>query len=292
LNALWHPDWLVPQWPAPAGVRTVFTTRVGGCSPAPYDSMNLGDHVGDAPAHVAANRQRLLQAIGSQPVFLQQVHGTGVIELDPLDVNSLTSATDQVGDACLTRQRDLACTIMVADCLPVLLAHLDVPVVAAAHAGWRGLAGPMQSLPDTPTSGAAVGHGVLESLFMRFAALVGGAPGDVAGRTIAWLGPCIGPSAFEVGAEVRAAFTGPDPAAAALFAPCASGTPSAPSKYLADLAGLARLRLDGLGVTQVFGNDGAAAWCTAGQASRFFSHRRDAGGGRSTGRMAACIWLA
>jgi copper oxidase (laccase) domain-containing protein len=274
--------WLIPQWPAPAGVRAVFTTRQGGVSLPPYDSLNLGDHVGDAAAAVAANRLILQRAINSQPVFLQQVHGTQVLELSPDCVDG------QTADACLTRQRGLACTIMVADCLPILFAHLDQPVVAAAHAGWRGLAGP--GLPAQAGAEPPLLDGVLEATFRRFAALVGAAPAAVAARTIAWLGPCIGPQAFEVGAEVKAAFEAVQPAASKLFAEQPKQAQS--TKYLADLPGLARLRLEALGLSmsQIYGNDGTDDWCTVRRPSRFFSHRRDAVGGRSTGRMAACIW--
>jgi YfiH family protein len=265
-----NPDWLIPDWPAPPGVRAVFTTRHGGVSAAPWDSMNLGDHVGDATAQVAANRARLAESTGAKPVFLQQVHGTVVLPLDG------GTPHGQPADAAMTSQRGIACTIMVADCLPVLLTDIHGTAVAAAHAGWRGLAGQQ-------------GHGVLEQTCERFWAPAHVGHGVIAINTIAWLGPCIGPAAFEIGGEVRAVFVDSHPAAAACFAA------GAPGKYLADLAGLARLRLQALGITQIFGNDGSAPWCTVGNASRFFSHRRDAGvagnGFGTTGRMAACIWL-
>jgi YfiH family protein len=264
-----HPDWLIPHWPAPAGVHALFTTRAGGSSAVPYDSMNLGDHVGDDPGRVAANRDLLREAMGARPVFLQQVHGTGVLTLDA------GTAQGQPADAAVTTQPGVACTIMVADCLPVLLSTRDGSVVAAAHAGWRGLAGTQ-------------GRGILESVYESFSAAALMDQAQTATNTIAWLGPCIGPTAFEVGAEVRAAFVEGEPQAAACFTALAAG------KYLADLAGLARLRLQALGVTQVDGNDGTPPWCTVGNASRFFSHRRDAGVGGNgfgtTGRMAACIW--
>jgi YfiH family protein len=276
-------DWLIPQWPAPEGVRAVFTTRQGGVSLPPYDTLNLGDHVGDAFAAIAANRLIFQRAIGCKPVFLQQVHGTGVVELSHDSVGGL------VADACVTREQGIACTIMVADCLPVLFAHLDQPVVAAAHAGWRGLAGP--GLCAHAKTAESFFDGVLEATFRRFAESVGAAQGAVAGRTIAWLGPCIGPKAFEVGAEVRAAFEAVHPAAGVLFVEQPElSEKSQQAKYLADLPGLARLRLNALGITQIYGNDGSGEWCTVSQPSRFFSHRRDAVGGRSTGRMAACIW--
>ena len=270
-------DFQIPDWPAPSNVRAVFTTRQGGFSTAPWDSMNLGDHVGDVPVHVEANRAALQQAITSRPVFLKQVHGFGVERI------SRTSADGTAADACLTTERGVACTIMVADCLPVLLTHTDGTAVAAAHAGWRGLAG-------------VDGKGVLEAVFTSFYAL--NMPtsqlirAQAAPEIIAWLGPCIGPTAFEVGAEVAAAFEAGQPGAREFFKPASHG------KYLADLAGLARARLLALGITQIYGNDSSAAWCTAANPSRFFSHRRDAGavatggnGLNTTGRMAACIWL-
>lgn len=274
------PDWLVPQWPAPVGVHAVFTSRQGGVSLPPYDTLNLGDHVEDACAAVAANRLILQRAISCQPVFMQQVHGTGVLELSH-------GCTDgQMADACLTSQRGIACTIMVADCLPVLFAHRELPVVAAAHAGWRGLAGPGKSANGDTSHAQA--DGVLEATFRRFTALVGSDSASVADRTMAWLGPCIGPTAFEVGAEVKAAFEVMHPAAGAFFEPVQGQRHQA--KFWADLPGLARLRLRALGITQIFGNDGTRDWCTVSRPSRYFSHRRDGAGGQNTGRMAACIW--
>jgi len=250
-------DWLTPDWPAPAGVHAVCTTRAGGVSSAPYDSLNLGDHVGDDPANVAANRVIFQQAIGAKPVFLNQVHGTAVLQLDT------TTPHASVADACLTDQPGLACTIMVADCLPVLFTTLDGCWVAAAHAGWRGLAGPH-------------GVGVLEATSQRLLAQQTGVTSEI----MAWLGPCIGPQAFEVGDEVRAAFVAHDAQAAQMFAPLH------PGKWLAHLAGLARQRLGQLGIRRVFGNDGGPDWCTVTQGSRFFSHRRD----RVSGRQAVSIW--
>jgi len=277
-------DWLIPQWPAPAAVRAVFTTRQGGVSLPPYESMNLGDHVGDYAEAVAANRLSLQRAIGCRPVFLQQIHGAGVIEVNH------GSADGQTADACLTSLRGMACTIMVADCLPVLFAHLDQPIVAAAHAGWRGLAGLCNSGNGDPNSDSTSNffEGVLEATFRRFTALIGSDSADVAERTIAWLGPCIGPTAFEVGAEVKAAFEVVDPASGAFFVTVPGHTH--PAKFRADLASLARLKLRALGITQIFGNDSTADWCTVSRPSRFFSHRRDASIGCSTGRMAASIW--
>lgn len=274
MSSRFHSDWLVPDWPAPAGVNAVFTTRAGGVSALPFDTMNLGSHVGDLPASVAANRHLLKMATGAErAVFLNQVHGTRVERLDP------NTPDGQPADACITVHRKLACTVMVADCLPVLLTSLDGTRVAAAHAGWRGLAG----------SGDAAGQGVIESVYESFSALAQYRHAQAATKIIAWLGPCIGPAAFEVGEEVRAAFAARQPQAAGCF------TAIGPGKYLADLPALARLRLQALGVTQVYGNDGSAPWCTVANPSRFFSHRRDAGipgnGFGTTGRMAACIWL-
>ncbi len=278
----WPGDWLTPDWPAPGNVRAVFTTRRGGVSHRPFDSLNLGDHVGDATAHVEANRALLARSTGVPSVFLKQVHGSDVAVLD-------TAVADgHQADACVTTLGQRACTIMVADCLPVLLCTEDGSVVAAAHAGWRGLAG----------SGAGGGRGVLASVHASIQASFHASFKPLrqqvrrldAIKVIAWLGPCIGPTAFEVGPEVKTAFERAEPEAAQCFNPAGAG------KYLANLSALARLRLQALGITQIYGNDGSAPWCTAGNPSRFFSHRRDAGacvGGNgfgTTGRMAAAIW--
>ena len=249
-------DWLRPDWPAPAHVHAVHTTRAGGVSQPPYDRLNLGDHVGDAPLAVGANRQRLAQALGCEPVFLQQIHGTQVLQLP-----SPAAPGQPVADACLSLAPQTACTIMVADCLPVLFTDGGGRCVAAAHAGWRGLA-----------------QGVLESTVAAMRQSLAGV--DAAPSLLAWLGPCIGPEAFEVGAEVKAAFEASAPQAARHFRPLG------PGKWLADLSGLARMRLQAAGVASVHGNDGGPAWGTVANPSRFFSHRRD----RVSGRMAACIW--
>jgi len=252
-----HSGWIVPDWPLPAGVQAVCTTREGGVSAGPYASLNLGDHVGDAAAAVAANRRIFAAAIRSRPVFMEQVHGTQVARLSPASRDGLQA------DACVTSDAGVACTIMVADCLPVLLATADGKAIGAAHAGWRGLAG-------------AAGQGVIETACQALWGS-GGGPAD----TLAWLGPCIGPQAFEVGPEVKAAFEATDPGCAALFAPHGSG------KWLANLPGLARRRLLALDVDRIHGNDGGTAWCTVADPSRFFSHRRDRG---ISGRLAAAVW--
>ena len=260
------PNWLVPDWPAPAGVNAVFTTRQGGQSRTPYDSLNLGTHVGDALADVLANRAVLQRALGVRPVFLEQVHGT--------QVQALTSDTPDgaVADACLSTQPGLACTIMVADCLSILLCDASGRWVAAAHAGWRGLAG---------QGGVGVLESTLAAVYASNRALAPANSAQKAPEIIAWLGPCIGPMAFEVGDEVRAAFVAGDAAAGTCFAP------ASPGKWLADLPALARRRLAAAGVMAVYGNDGSAPWCTVNNPSHFFSHRRD----RVSGRLAACIWL-
>jgi polyphenol oxidase len=250
--------WMVPDWPAPPAVRAACTARSGGASAGPYDSLNLGDHVGDEPAAVAANRAAFAQALRARPVFLRQVHGTKVVRL------AADTPDGAEADGCFTSASGVACTIMVADCMPVLLARDDGRAVGAAHAGWRSLAG-----------------GVIESACEGLRNAPGVPPARAEGL-MAWLGPCIGPQAFEVGADVKAAFEKQDPGASAFF------RPHAPGKWLADLPALARRRLAGLGISRVYGNDGSAAWCTVSDASRFFSHRRD----RTSGRFAASVWLA
>jgi YfiH family protein len=255
---------LTPDWPAPAGVRAACSTRAGGVSVSSYASLNLGDHVGDDPRAVAENRRRLAEGLQARPVFLKQVHGWGVER-----ITHVTSDWTEA-DACWTDRRGVACTMMVADCLPVLLADRAGRVVGAAHCGWRGLAGDG-------------GRGVLETLWQAMAPVVGPNAEQAAGEMLAWLGPCIGPEAFEVGGEVRDAFCATDAAAAACFR-----AGPAPGKYLADLQALARRRLHALDISAIHGNDGSREWCTVANPSRFFSHRRD----RVSGRFAAGIWLA
>lgn len=281
------PQAWVPDWPAPARVNAVMTTRHGGTSEPPFDSLNLGDHVRDEPHRVQANRQHVAAALGAQPVFLQQVHGARCVTLAP-DTPHGTQA-----DACVTRQTRLACTVMVADCLPVLLCDAAGQTVGAAHAGWRGLAG----------AGDVAAGGVLPSFLKHFSALAldgidkfatysesnpsATAP---AADPMAWLGPCIGPEAFEVGPEVRTAFLDVAHSFAATAA-CFDAVPGKQGFHRCNLAGLARLQLAALGINRVYGNDSSPAWCTVGQPSVWFSHRRDAAQLGSTGRMAACIWL-
>jgi YfiH family protein len=249
--------WITPDWPVPANVRSVCTTRAGGASLAPYDALNLGDHVGDTSQAVATNRKIFREAMQARPVFLQQVHGRGTVMLDAQTPDGTQA------DGCVTTVSRLACTMMVADCLPVLFATDDGRAVGAAHAGWRGLAG-------------EGGQGILESAVEGLRR----ASGANETQILAWLGPCIGPQAFEVGPEVRDAFVSFDAAAKDLFKPHGSG------KWLADLQALARRRLQALGIARIYGNDGGQEWCTVANPSRFFSHRRD----RVSGRLAASVW--
>lgn len=253
------PRWLVPDAPLGERVGVVMTTRHGGVSAGPFESMNLGAYVGDEPAAVRANMQRLGEAIDARPVFLKQVHGTRVVDLDrgPADAPVVEA------DASIATDPGIACTVTVADCLPVLFAAPDGRGVAAAHAGWRGLAG-----------------GVVEATLARLCEAAACEPGEVR----VWLGACIGPDAFEVGEDVVRAFDA-DPARTdgARFKPVARVADAMVPKWWANLPGLARDRLTAAGVAQVSGG----AWCTVSDASRFFSFRRD----RVTGRMAAAIWL-
>ena len=244
---------LVPDWPAPPGVRAAFTLRSGGISLAPFDSLNVGIHVGDVPQDVRENRRRVSERLQllAEPAWIEQVHGTDVADLDAPATGATPGNT--AADALFTRHPRRVCVVQVADCMPVLLAARDGSCVAAAHAGWRGLAA-----------------GVLEATIRRF--------GTPPAPLIAWLGPAIGPEHFEVGSEVRDAFVSRDFGAAAAFSANARG------RWQCDLAALARRRLTAAGVTDVFGGQ----WCTYADAARFFSFRRD---GRC-GRMAALIWLA
>ncbi|WP_215782371.1 peptidoglycan editing factor PgeF [Paludibacterium sp. B53371] len=239
-------EWLQADWPAPARVRTLITTRRGGVSPAPFDSLNLGDHVGDAPENVQANRALLRQQLPAEPAWLVQTHSTLVRQAEQL-------GAPEEGDASVAHSANTVCCVMTADCLPVLLCDQRGRVVAAAHAGWRGLC-----------------NGILE-------ATVAGMQCEPA-SLLAWLGPAIGPDAFEVGGEVRRAFMAADPQAAEAFHQIDD------DKFLADIYHLARQRLQRCGVQAIYGGD----HCTVIERGRFFSYRRD---GR-TGRMASLIWLS
>lgn len=237
---------IVPDWPAPPGVKALVTTRQGGVSVGPWATFNLAAHVGDDPAAVAANRAALCRQLPAEPPWLNQVHGTRCV-----DAAQVASGVE--ADACFTRQRGVVCAVLTADCLPLLLCDDQASVVAAVHAGWRGLA-----------------DGVIEA---SVACL--GVPGE---RLLAWLGPAIGPQAFEVGADVRDAFLAHATEAAEAF------TPLAADKWLCDIYLLARQRLAALNVRRV----ASADFCTVRDIDRFYSFRRDG----VSGRMASCIWLA
>jgi len=241
--------WLTPDWPVPASVRVCATLRGGGASDGAYASLNLASHVGDREACVAENRRRLGAALAlpSEPLWLNQVHGVAVARLADRGASALA-------DAAVAFEPGQVCAVLTADCLPVVLADRGGTRVAVAHAGWRGLAA-----------------GVLQS---AIAAL-----GVPASQLAAWLGPAISQPAFEVGAEVRAAFLASSPKYDAGF------TENPRGRYQADLYALARLALEQAGVSSVHGG----GWCTFGDPERFFSHRRD--GGR-TGRIATLAWLA
>lgn len=240
----WGGDWLVPEWPAPPSVRACVTARQGGVSRAPFDSFNLGDHVGDEPAAVAWNRQHLQDVLGCQPVWLEQVHSSVAVQAAP--GHCVTA------DASWSGTPGLACAVLTADCLPVLFCDHAATRVAAAHAGWRGLAG-----------------GVLEATLEALAV-----PAD---ELLVWLGPAIGAAAFEVGPEVRDAFLAQHSSAAAAFVASRN-----PGRFMADIYQLARIRLAAAGVDAVYGG----GLCTFSD-PRFYSYRRAA----RTGRFASLIWL-
>ena len=239
------PQWIVPGWPAPKRVRALCTTRHGGASGGIYGTFNVGVAVGDDPALVAENRARLRSLLPGDPVWLKQVHGTRVVNAD--EVHAIAEA-----DACMTRSAGTVLAIQAADCMPVLLADRSGSVIAAAHAGWRGLA-----------------SGVIENAVAAMKI----APANV----LAWLGPAISGAAYEVGQDVYDAFTGADPTAATAFVVHGHG------KYLVDLYTLARQRLARLGVASVHGG----SYCTFGDTDRFYSYRREG----ITGRMVALIWI-
>ena len=243
-------SWIVPDWPVPPGVHALVTTRLGGVSRTPYASLNLGAHVGDDPAAVASNRARVHAALAGagRPVWLEQVHGTRVVDATAAAAAGIT----QRADASFSTQSGVCCAVMTADCLPVLFCDDSGSVVAAAHAGWRGL---LAGVLDATVTAMAVAPATL----------------------IAYLGPAIGAQAFVVGDEVRAAFVADLAASAVAFAPTAE-----PGKCLADIYQLARLRLAARGVVRVFGGN----CCTFSDSRRFFSYRRDG----QTGRMASLIW--
>jgi YfiH family protein len=239
-----HPDWISPAWPAPGNVHALITTRAGGVSEGPYSSLNLGLRAGDDPQAVTANRALLRTTLPQEPRWLRQVHGSKVIAAE-------AAIAEPEADAAVARCPGTVCAVLVADCVPVLLTDRAGTTVAIAHAGWRGLA-----------------SGILENTVRSMQC----EPGEV----LAFLGPGIGPRAFEVGPDVLHAFVDRDPETQGAF------TPRSPGKWLADLFALARRRLLLAGVTRTSGG----GICTYSDAERFFSYRRE----RTTGRMAALIW--
>jgi hypothetical protein len=248
-------SWLIPHWPGlPDNIGVLSTTRLGGVSAAPYDDgaggggLNLGTHVGDQPEHVSRNRAILCAGLPSEPVWLSQVHGTAVADLATVPPRQVPEA-----DASLSTVPGKVCLIMTADCLPVLFCDADGKTVAAAHAGWRGLAA-----------------GVLQTTVAAMRAAG-------AGELSAWMGPAIGPEQFEVGEDVRTAFQ--QQGAPDAFQPIAGK----PGKYLADIYALARYVLQQAGVQQVHGGE----FCTVSDPARFYSYRRDG----VTGRQASLIWI-
>jgi YfiH family protein len=236
-----------PDWPAAARVNAAATERGGGVSVGTYCGLNLGTHVGDEPAAVANNRRQLVDdlALPDKPSWLEQIHGAAVVDLDTIPAGA--------ADAAVTSEVGRVCVVLTADCLPVLFSTTSGDRVGVAHAGWRGLAG-----------------GVLAATV----AAMGADPRDL----LAWLGPAIGPAAYEVGDDVRSAFLAVDPGAGSCFAANARG------RWQADLYGLARRSLAESGVTAVYGGD----FCTFTEAERFYSHRREA----PCGRQATLIWLS
>lgn len=240
-------SWMVPGWPAPPNVRAVSTTRLGGHSRPPHDGFNLASHVGDSPVAVHANRRWLRETLKlpAEPVWLRQIHGSRVVPAG-------AEQAEPEADASYTDQRGVVCAVLTADCLPLLVCDRLGTRVAAAHVGWRGLAA-----------------GIIEATVQTL---------DAAGNELlAWLGPAIGPNAFEVGDEVRRTFIAHERRASAAFRRAPSG------RWLADIFELARQRLAKQGVAEVFGGD----QCTVSDAGRYFSYRRDG----TTGRMASLIWL-
>ncbi len=242
-------DFIVPDWPAPANIHTLQTTRQGGISSASYNSFNLGSHVQDDPMHVAHNRQLLSQFVPSEPVWLNQTHGINVV--DAANTDCVPDA-----DASFTTRRNTVCVTMTADCLPILLCDKAGAVVASVHAGWRSLC-----------------DGVIEATVQKM-------PAD-SNQLMAWLGPAIGPEAFEVGSEVKAQFVAKHALAELAFKPLSS------DKWLADIYKLATQRLNNIGISQIYGYGQQEAFCTYTDEQRFFSFRRD----NLTGRMATLIWL-
>jgi hypothetical protein len=243
-----QPIFLLPDWPAPESVRAAVTTRQSGASSAPYDSFNLGDHVGDKSRHVAQNRQQLITALQlpGSPLWLQQVHSTTVWQAE-------ADSTQRVADAIIARSRQTVCAILSADCLPLLLCSQDGDEVAAIHVGWRGLA-----------------QGIIQNTIRQLK--------TPAGQMMVWMGPAIGPAAYEVDQPVHERFVHHNSALASCF------TRSRAGHWQMDIYAIARQILGSLGVTHIYGGE----HCTYSDSDLFFSHRRDG----TTGRMASLIWIS
>lgn len=262
-DSLANSSFLIPNWPAPKNVRAFSSTRLGGHSVAPYDSLNLGAHVGDDPATVEKNRQHFakLTQMPNTLRWLKQVHGTCVAELPvkelPIEKLPAKEKVDIEADAAYSSAKGVVCAVMTADCLPVLFCNTKGTKVAASHAGWRGLC-----------------DGVIEQTLTHFS------PED---EILVWLGPAIGAKKFEVGEDVRNAFLAQDEAAELAFTEITEQTKIAEQKWLADLYLLARQRLEKAGIEHIYGGN----HCTYEEHDRFFSYRRD----KQTGRMASVIWL-
>jgi YfiH family protein len=247
-------NFIIPNWHAHSNVKALQTTRAGGISLAPYDSLNLGSHVNDDPFHVAHNRQLLSQFVPSVPIWLNQVHGINVV-----GAANTTCVPD--ADASYTSRKNVVCVTMTADCLPILVCDTAGTIVASIHAGWRSLC-----------------DGVIEATILTMRTKL---PVD-SNQLMAWLGPAIGPNAFEVGSDVRAQFIAKDAQAELAFKPHGD-------KLLCDIYKIATQRLNNLGVTKIYGGgQESEPWCTFTDEKQFFSFRRDG----ETGRMATLIWLA
>jgi len=247
-------NFIIPNWPAHSNVKALQTARAGGISLAPYDSLNLGSHVNDDPFHVAHNRQLLSQFVPSEPIWLNQVHGINVV-----GAANTTCVPD--ADASYTSRKNVVCVTMTADCLPILVCDTAGTIVASIHAGWRSLC-----------------DGVIEATILTMRTKM---PVD-SNQLMAWLGPAIGPNAFEVGSDVRAQFIAKDAQAELAFKPHGD-------KLLCDIYKIATQRLNNLGVTKIYGGgQESEPWCTFTDEKRFFSFRRNG----ETGRMATLIWLA
>lgn len=237
-----------PQWPSPKQVKSLISTRTGGHSKAPYDSLNMGDHVEDELSCVEKNRAELQVHLPAKPFWLKQTHSTIVLPYD----GALAGSVSPEADASFATDKNQPCVVMTADCLPVLFCNEQGTQVAAAHAGWRGLL-----------------DGVLENTVKTF---------SKSDKVLAYLGPAIGPDAFEVGQEVKNGFMTHNPETEIAFKPSKNE-----GKWLADMYVIAEIRLNAVGVTDIYGGED----CTYSQADEYFSFRRDG----VTGRMASVIWI-